>query len=148
MLFFRAKDCKLTSPVSGLLPGQSASFLLILGGFCFQLVKCSYIQIRWLTWPLHNITMFLELSTLAFTVCFGSLSNYVRLGSTIIIIIIWDVSVLHLVKNSDEVLIFDIDSDMSASWSNYRVSSPVKGSSLTVVFDALSSFFCFKECNK
>ena len=48
------------------LPGlycNSLQFLLVLGAFplrfCLQQVKCmlNWIQVRWLTWPLHNIPL-------------------------------------------------------------------------------------------
>ncbi len=56
-------------------------FLLVLGAFslqfCLQQVKCmlNWIQVRWLTWPLHNSPLLsLQNSLVAFAVCFGSLS--------------------------------------------------------------------------
>ncbi len=46
--------------------------------FCLQQVKCmlNRIQVRWLTWPLHNSPLLFPFknSLVAFAVCFGSLS--------------------------------------------------------------------------
>ena len=73
----------------GFIPGDALpglycnclQFLLVLGAFslqfCLQQVKCmlNWIQVRWLTWPLHNIPLLcLKNSLVAFAVCFGSLS--------------------------------------------------------------------------
>ncbi len=66
------------------LPGlycNRLQFLLVLGAFslqfCLQQVKCmlNRIQVRWLTWPLHNSPLLsLQKLLVAFAVCFGSLS--------------------------------------------------------------------------
>ncbi len=73
----------------GFIPGDALpglycnrlQFLLVLGAFsiqfCLQQVKCmlNRIQVRWLTWPLHNSPLLsLQNSLVAFAVCFGSLS--------------------------------------------------------------------------
>ncbi len=73
----------------GFIPGDALpglycnrlQFLLVLGAFslqfCLQQVKCmlNRIQVRWLTWPLHNSPLLsLQKLLVAFAVCFGSLS--------------------------------------------------------------------------
>ncbi len=73
----------------GFIPGDALpglycnrlQFLLVLGAFslqfCLQQVKCmlNRIQVRWLTWPLHNSPLLpFKNSLVAFAVCFGSLS--------------------------------------------------------------------------